>query len=116
MADTLGAGVNFGRYQITDGKCFFSIFWAFGPGAPASANAGITTFDAPVPFGPNGTAFQHVASGNGIQGAARLNFEVVRDGTNNGFHFYTATSQVSSTVPAAVTYSDSWEFNGWYWV
>lgn len=114
-ADTPGTGATqSGRYQITDGKCFFSIFFKFGT-AGAVANAGVTTFDAPVPFGAGNDAFQAVGSGVGVQAGLAFNFQVIRNNANDRFELY-SPGQVTAAAPGAVTFSDAWRFDGWYWV
>ena len=113
--DGIGTGgQSWGTYQIIGGACFFVIFYQFGSSG-ASANAGLTTFDAPVPFGSIGASFQPVGSGLGVQAGARFNFQVIRDASNNGFQLY-APAQVYSNVPGQVTFNDAWRFSGWYWV
>lgn len=115
VVDTIGTGgIASGRYQISDGRCHFAILYAFGTSG-AAANVGATTFDAPVAFGAGNDAFDVIGSGAGTQAGTRFNFEVLRDGSNNGFQLY-APNQVTAASPGAVTFSDGWRFKGWYWV
>lgn len=110
-----GGGIAQGAYSIVGGRCHFQIRWIFGSGGGASMPVGVMTFDAPVAFGGSSADYQHVGSGFGIQAGARVDFQVSRDATNNGFQLW-GPNQYTSTSPGTVVPLDTWFFSGSYWV
>jgi hypothetical protein len=115
--DAVGTGgVSWGRYQVIGGICHFAIYWQFGTSGTVG-NAGVTTFDAPVPFSSTvGLNYQPIGSGQCIQAGQRFNFQVTRDAGSYGFQLW-APAQATHTYPGGnITYNDFWQFNGWYWV
>lgn len=116
-ADTLGTGggaIASGRYDLTAGKCFFSIVWKFGT-AGAVGNLGATEFDAPVPFGAANDTYQSVGSGIGTQAGVQVVFQVTRSSNTDRFILW-GPAQYSAVYPGNVTFGDQWIFNGWYWI